>query len=165
MPLNSVLNRQLLATFRARLNTWKDAVNTLVTDVDAVEADVATLQGEMLAAQSDILSKQEEFARDTTNHNYRATAISITCLSSDYDTVIHVTNAGATNFTLPAPSSLAAFNVGTHVILYNDTTSLGAVTVVPSGSTYLGSTTIGTGEAAYIIKISTTTWLRLPLIR
>lgn len=161
MPLDSVLSRQALSTFRATLNLWKNAINTLVTDVDAVEADVATLQGEMTTAQADILLKQDASARSTLNYNYRGTALSTTCLNTDYNGLIHVTNLGATNFTLPAPSGLTNFRAGVPVILYNATTSSNDVTVVPSGCTYLGSTTIVAGECAYIVMINATTWARL----
>lgn len=161
MAVSIVTNRKILSSFRTILNTWAAAINTLITDVDAVEADVATLQGEMTTAQADILLRQEISARSTLNYNYRGTAISITCLNTDYNTIIHVTNLGATNFTLPAPSSLSNFRAGSVVILYNATTSAADVTVVPSGSTYLGSTTIVAGESAQIVMISSTTWARL----
>jgi len=161
MSVNIVSNRTTFAAFRTVLNTWASAINTLITDVNLTEADIATLQSEMNTAQADILLRQDISARSTLNYNYRGTAISITCLNTDYNTIIHVTNVGATNFTLPTPSSLTNFRAGSVVILYNATTSSNDVTVVPSGSTYLGSTAIVAGEAAQIVMISATTWARL----
>ena len=157
MPLNSVLNRQLLATFRATLNTWKDAVNTLVTQMATALADILTLQGQITTA----LAKQDASARSTLNYNYRGTAISITCLNTDYNTIVAVTNLAATNFTLPAPSGLTNFRAGTCVILYNSPLSSDSVTLVPSGSTLQGNTTVAVGESAHIVMISATTWARL----
>ena len=157
MPLNSVLNRQLLATFRATLNTWKDAVNTLVTQMATALADILTLQGQITTA----LAKQDASARSTLNYNYRGTAISITCLNTDYNGIVAVTNVAPTNFTLPAPSGLADFRAGTCVILYNSPLSSGAVTLVPSSSTLQGSTSVAVGESAMLVMISATTWARL----
>lgn len=158
MSVLTFANRKTLGAIRTILNSWAAAINT-------VQTDVATLQTEMNTAQADILLKQDISARSTLNYNYRATAISITCLNTDYNTIIHVTNVGATNFTLPAPSSLTNFRAGSVVILYNATTSSNDVTVVTSGSTYIGSTAIVAGECAQIVMISSTTWARLAFTR
>jgi hypothetical protein len=162
MPLSLLNNRISLSTFRGLINACITAVNTLVTEMATALPAITTLEGEMNTAQADILLKQTAFARSTTNSNYRGAAITVTCVDSDYNGLIHITNLGATTFNLPAPSGLSSFSNGTYVILYNDTTSLSAVTVNPIGSTYLGSTNIVAGEAAHIVKISGTTWLRVP---
>lgn len=162
MSVNTIANRSTLSTIRGTLNSWASAINTLLTDVSAAEADIATLQGEMTTAQADILLKQTANAISTLNDGYRASAISINVLNTDYNKILHITNAGATNVTFAAPSTLANFaNDGGKFLVYNDATSVGAVTLVPSGCTLVGNTSVSQGQTVWIVRTSATVWTRL----
>jgi len=162
MPLDIINNGETGASVRTKLNLVVAQVNTSVDDIDAVEADVATLQGEMVTAQADILLRQLANARSTLNYNYRGTAsATITCLNTDYNTIIASVNAAPTTFTLPSPATLPAFVIGNCVIIYNSPDSSDAITITPSGGTYKGSTNVAIGEAAHIVMTTATQWDRI----
>lgn len=162
MPLTLLNNRISLSSFRGFINACITLVNSLETQVTAAESDITTLQSDMATAQAGILLKQNANAISTLNDGYRATAISINVLTTDYNKILHVTNAGATNVTFTAPSTLAAFaNDGGKFLVYNDATSVGAVTLVASGCTLVGNTNVSQGETVWIIRTGATTWTRL----
>lgn len=162
MSVDIVSNRSTFAAFRAVLNTWAAAINTLITDVSTAEADIATLQGEMTTAQADILLKQNASAISTLNDGYRASAISVNLLNTDYNKILHITNVGATTVTFAAPSTLTAFaNDGGKFLVYNDATSVGNITLTPSGCTLVGNVTVTPGQTVWIIRTSATQWTRL----
>lgn len=162
MPVSIVSNRITLAAFRAILNTWASAINTNTTNVTTAQGDITTLQGEMNTAQADILLKQDANAISTLNDGYRASAISINVLNTDYNKILHITNVGATTVTFAAPSTLANFaNDGGKFLVYNDATSSNNVTLTPSGCTLVGNVTVTPGQTVWIIRTSATVWTRL----
>jgi len=162
MSVSTFANRQILSSVRSTLNSWAAAINTLLTDVTTAQGDITTLQGEMTTAQADILLKQTANAISTLNDGYRATAISVNVLTTDYNKIIHVTNVGATTVTFTAPNTLAAFaNDGGKFIVYNDATSSNNVTLTASGCTLVGNVTVTPGQTVWIIRTNATTWTRL----
>ena len=162
MSVNIAVNRNILSSFRTTLNTWASAINTLLTDMGVAQSDIDTLQADMVTAQADILLRQLKDSKSTLNDGYRATTISVTVLNTDINNIIRVTNAGATNVTLPAPSTLtAAANDGSKVLVYNAAGSSNDVTLVPSGCTLVGNVTVTPGQTVWLIRTTASEWTRL----
>ncbi len=154
MSVNTVNNRQALGSFRTTLNTWAAAINTLITGLAAAVADIAT-------NTTDISNKQDKDAVSTLIGRYRTITNSDTLANTDVNAIIRMTDSGATQFNLPATTSIPKFVAGAGFWLYNSAASTNPVTLTNGGSSITGTPDVTAGTSAYVICIGSNAFLRL----
>jgi len=162
MPLDEVLNRQALGTFRASLNTWVAQLNTNTTNIATNTANIATNTGNISTNTASILTKQNKEAISTLNYGYRTSASNYVVATGDGNTVIEITNSGATSVTVPATAGLTSFRAGVVFIVVNNKDSTNDVTMIEGGSTISASSfTIVAGTSATFMMTGTNTFLKI----
>ncbi len=126
-----------------------------------VNKPISTLQ------QAALDLKQNANAKSTLIEDVRAIGTGYTIAAADMNRLQRVTLAAPGTVTIPEQSTIPTFLVGAHHIIVNLAAS-GAndITLSTSGSATLetlnGTTTvIASGEAACLVPVSTTGWLRL----
>lgn len=169
MASEIILNRESLSSVRSKINKSINQENTNTTNIATNTANIATNTANIATNviniatnTAGILTKQNKEALSTLNYGYRAVPSNYTLATADGNTVFHVTNSGASNFTVPATAGLASFRAGVVFIVANSKDSTNDVTMVEGGSTIeAASFTIVPGASATFMMISTDNFLQI----
>lgn len=169
MSVLTIANRVALGAMRTILNSWASAINTAQTnittntaDIATNAADIATNTSDIATNTSDILTKQNKEAISTLNYGYRTSTSNYVVATGDGNTVLNITNSGATSVTVPATAGLATFRAGVVFIVVNNKDSTNDITMIEGGSTIsAASFTIAAGTCATFMMTGTNTFLKI----
>lgn len=178
MPLSILLNREPISTIRTKINAAITQLNTNTDDIATNTADIATNTANIATNTANIATNTTDISNNTaaivlrqlanseTTLRYRVLPIStsstVNIIAGYANQILYITPGAPINVSIPAPSTMAGFSsLGVPVMICNDSASGNSLTIVPSGCTFDGSTTIVPGEVAFVVSLEAAKWLRM----
>lgn len=171
MPLSILLNRETLSSIRTKINAAITQLNTNTTNIATNTANIATNTANIGTNTTNISNNTaaialRQLANNETTLRYRVLPIStsstVNIITGYANQILYITPGAPINVSIPAPSTMVGFSsLGVPVMICNDSASGNSLTIVPSGCTFDGSTTIVPGEVAFVVSLNASTWLRM----
>ncbi len=152
MTLVHLIDLEPGITSFGKINDTMDQVNTNTTNIATNTSDIALKQNANAA------STLNDVYDSTHNGNY-------VLLGTDVNKIFDITNSGASTFTLPPTGTIAAFRVGCKIIIINNQSSLGVISLTPGAGVTITTgnltTDFSAGTTATVIRTGTNTYKRI----